>query len=117
MAKCDHCPLRDDDRPCKVEITRHYRYCEMVDPNHPAYEPAMADRLLAFSGEGVPARKPPALPLAGDLVAALTARIGADRAAEWISDKLGKDCGCATRRAALNRLDAKLRSWLGIGSP
>lgn len=55
------------------------------------------------------------IPLAGDLVAALTARVGADRAAEWVASKLGKDCGCAARREKLNRLDQSVRKFLGIG--
>jgi hypothetical protein len=41
---------------------------------------------------------PPAVPLAGDLVAALTQRLGADRAARFIAAKLGVDCGCAARQ-------------------
>jgi hypothetical protein len=55
----------------------------------------------------------PAPALAGDLVAAFTARVGADRAAKWVATKLGVDCQCEARRLALNALDAKLRKYLG----
>lgn len=56
---------------------------------------------------------PHAPPLAGDLVQALAAKIGADRAAKWVAEKLGVDCGCSARQEAINRLDAKLRKFLG----
>jgi hypothetical protein len=56
---------------------------------------------------------PPAIPLAGDLVAAATARFGANRFARYVAAKLGVDCGCEARRQALNKLDRSLRRWLG----
>jgi hypothetical protein len=56
---------------------------------------------------------PPTIPLAGDLVAALTHKLGVDRAAKYLAKLAGKpDCGCEKRRVWLNRLDARLRSWL-----
>jgi hypothetical protein len=54
------------------------------------------------------------IPLAGDLVAALTARVGADRLASWVAAQLGADCGCAERQRKLNELDVKLRRWLRL---
>lgn len=51
----------------------------------------------------------------GDLVAALTKRLGADRATRWIADKLGVECGCLERQQKLNALDAKVRRFLGWG--
>lgn len=37
--KCSHCPLRDCSRPCRAETLGVYRYCELVDPDHPDYHP------------------------------------------------------------------------------
>lgn len=52
----------------------------------------------------------PRVPLAGDLVAALTARVGLDRAAEFLAHAAGfEDCGCNRHRVWLNRLDARIR--------
>jgi hypothetical protein len=53
------------------------------------------------------------IPLAGDLFAALTKRIGADRAVKYVSDKLGVDCHCEERRRKANELDARVRRFLG----
>jgi hypothetical protein len=47
--------------------------------------------------------------LAGDVVAAIAARLGADRAAKLLERISGKDCGCAKRQAWLNRWHEKLR--------
>jgi hypothetical protein len=52
--------------------------------------------------------------LAGDLVEAAAKRLGADRLAKWIEEKTGLPCNCDSRQAALNRLDATLRKWLGM---
>lgn len=50
------------------------------------------------------------IPLAGDLVAAVAKKFGADRAARAIARLVGKaDCGCARRQQRINRLDARLR--------
>jgi hypothetical protein len=37
MPKCPHCPVAD--RPCLAETTGHRRYCELIDPDSPSYEP------------------------------------------------------------------------------
>jgi hypothetical protein len=50
------------------------------------------------------------IPLAGDIIAAVTSKLGVDKATKKLARLLGKaDCGCAARRARLNRLDARLR--------
>lgn len=106
-----------------IARTGHHRYRELCDPDHPAYDPAYVRYVLDRAAGPEPTRpRPvappptPAIPLAGDLVAALTAKIGADRAAKWVATKLGKDdCGCGARRAKLNALDAKVRAFLGLG--
>lgn len=113
-----------------VARTRHGRYRELCDPAHPDYNPAVVDYVLRRAGEldgsSPPTpREPPravAAPpsmLAGDIIAAFTARVGADRAAKWIAKQLTgiPNCGCEARRIALNNLDAKIRNWLGLGSP
>lgn len=54
------------------------------------------------------------VPLAGDLVSAAANRLGADRVAQWVAKRLGaRDCGCESRRKAMNRMDATLRRYLG----
>jgi hypothetical protein len=55
---------------------------------------------------------PSPTPLAGDLVAALAHRIGADRASRWLAAQLGVDCGCDGRQQLLNDLDARIRTFL-----
>jgi hypothetical protein len=55
----------------------------------------------------------PRLPLAGDLVAAMTERVGIDRLAKFASRIAGKDCGCSERREWLNRLDRRIRQRFG----
>ncbi|HEX4123797.1 MAG TPA: hypothetical protein VHY37_03660 [Tepidisphaeraceae bacterium] len=57
--------------------------------------------------------KPTSIPLAGDIIAALAARFGADRVAKWLARCVGaKSCGCARRQAKLNRMHAAARKWL-----
>jgi hypothetical protein len=88
------------------------RICELVDPAHPDFDAYYR----SFYGESVegdalpPSR--PSIPLAGDIIEAATRRLGVDRLARWLADKLGVDCGCDDRRRALNRIDAQLRRYL-----
>lgn len=125
-----------------ISRTGHERLRQLCDPAHPDYDPAWPPAISALAerpapaptpaptfplahsriaaGQGPPAAPPPpasapTLPLAGDLVEALTQRIGADRLARWVGAKLGVDCGCAARRDRLNDLDATLRRFLGVG--
>jgi hypothetical protein len=84
-----------------------------------------ADGKVSWTGPGVliedcqataappPDPELPQTPLAGDLFAALAARIGVERAVKYIADKLGVDCGCDRRRRALNQLHATVRRFLG----
>jgi hypothetical protein len=54
------------------------------------------------------------IPLAGDIIAALAARFGADRVSKWLARVVGaKSCGCSARQAKLNRMHAAARKWLG----
>jgi hypothetical protein len=57
------------------------------------------------------------VPLAGDIVAELIHRAGVDRAAAWLTARIGADCGCPGRRELLNQLDAKLRRRFGMPVP
>lgn len=45
MAKCPHCPVRDRDEPCRAEVTKHWRFCQLADPEGPDYSPATVARL------------------------------------------------------------------------
>jgi hypothetical protein len=87
------------------------------DPDYQGYDAALCAELQAIERGEEP--KPvaqalqPTVMLAGDLVAALTKRIGADRAAKYVADKLGADCHCEERRQKLNALDARVRRFLG----
>lgn len=125
--RCAHCPLAAD-LLCPRWPTNHTAFCDWADPGHPGHAPNAAEALtriaLGRAGTPLPPECPPttsrsspapSIPLAGDLVAALTARIGADRAAKWIAAKLGTDCRCAARQARLNSLDRTVRRWLRIG--
>ena len=62
-----------------------------------------------------PIQTAPAVPLAGDIVAAMTKKLGADRAAKTLARLVGKaDCGCAKRQQRLNDLDRRLRKVLNL---
>jgi hypothetical protein len=67
--------------------------------------------------EPLPIPTPPSDPqnmglmLAGDVVEAVAKRIGADRLAKWLEAKTGVNCGCASRKEALNRASEKLLRW------
>lgn len=63
--KCDHCPLREEQRPCKAEVTGHARYCELVDPSHPMYEPAYIPLLLSYQSPHQEVPLPAARPYPG----------------------------------------------------
>jgi hypothetical protein len=79
------------------------------EPAVPAPQPS-----VIHAGAGPVAQVPQTtVPLAGDLFAALTKRIGVDRAVKYVSDKLGVDCHCEERRRKANELDARVRRFLG----
>jgi hypothetical protein len=122
VSRCEHCPVEagktclGDAHPeafphfCRWATSDEPREREMVVLRSELGYEAPAPR-----AEGRPEPAPSyGLPLAGDLAAAFTARVGADRAVKWVAAKLGtEDCGCDRRRQALNALDAKLRRFLG----
>jgi hypothetical protein len=96
-----------------IATNEHYRRLfapERADePAAPAPQPS-----VIHAGEGPVAQAPqPTVPLAGDLFAGLTKRIGVDRAVKYVADKLGVECGCPERQARLNALDARVRRFLG----
>jgi hypothetical protein len=123
MTHCPDCPLRGRETACLGATEPAFAYfCARAAEGDPAWLRMIADRSEAgytpppVATPGTDATLPPSygLPLAGDLAAAFTARVGVDRAAKWVAAKLGiEDCGCPERQAALNRLDAKLRRFLG----
>lgn len=39
FVRCEHCPA-GSDHPCAAIATGHGRYCELIDPANPAYDPA-----------------------------------------------------------------------------
>jgi hypothetical protein len=106
--------------PCRRETAGGCRICELTDPASPHYR---ADYAALYDGTTthtvVAAAAPPeepathGLPLAGDLVAALTKRMGIDWVVKTVADELGVDCHCVERQQKLNALDAKLRQFLG----
>jgi hypothetical protein len=127
MSRCDVCPVEagktclGDAHPeafphfCRWATSDEPREREMVVLRSELGYEAPAPRV-----EGDFANRPAStasalaqLPLAGDLVAALTKRMGIDWVVKTVADELGVDCGCPERRQALNALDAKLRRFLG----
>lgn len=104
--------------------------CAWVDPASPRYHENGAATLILLAARAKGTHRPPveapgrepeppspahSIPLAGDLVAALARRIGIDRLSRWVESKTGQPCGCEERRQKLNRLDEKLRMFLGRG--
>lgn len=66
MEKCPHCPVRDLGRECKAQRTGHLRFCQLADPDDPAYSPAMVARL-----RGEAPSFPPLVTQAANLAAAV----------------------------------------------
>lgn len=102
------------------------RICQLIDPSSPHYREEYRRLYVPEDFPDAPAPPPPftlpgpdhspqvaSIPLAGDLVAAMTKRIGVDRLTRWVAEELGVDCHCSARQEALNRLDAKFRRFLG----
>src|SRR3954453_9168940 len=79
----DHTMNLQDALDIVVTRTGHVRFRDLCDPTHPAYDPAwppwIIEQAQAASASDpvqvVPAAAP-AIPLAGDLLEALTRRIG-----------------------------------------
>ena len=102
----------------RTGVDRYRRLCDVADrvyrPEYPAYILEKAARLLVE-----PAPDPPdclaGIPLAGDVVAAIAGRIGADRLAAWWERRTGRPCGCAERRERLNAATRTLLRLAGLG--
>lgn len=97
------------------------RECELIASGRDDYADLVRDRAGMPRSDTAPASpapvsRPDSIPLAGDIVASMSRRIGADRFAAWVAAKLGADCGCEERRRKLNELDAKLRRYLHLSS-
>jgi hypothetical protein len=115
--------------PCYRDRDRHGEcaICDRIDRTGPLYSEAYRRR---FFPEEFPADPPaqaqgPAIvstgvarsidiPLAGDVVAAIAARVGADRLAKWWEAKTGLPCGCEERRGKLNRATESLLRFAGL---
>jgi hypothetical protein len=46
IAKCIHCPLKDEERPCLAQTTKHTRWCWLIDPASPGFDARYRDTLL-----------------------------------------------------------------------
>jgi hypothetical protein len=125
--RCEHCPVEvgktclGDAHPeafphfCRWATSPEPREREMV-----VLRSAMGYAPPETRTDGgtatLPAGPAPALahiPLAGDLVAAMTERMGIDWVVKTVADELGLECGCPERQRKMNELDAKFRRFLG----
>jgi hypothetical protein len=52
MNHCKYCPVKkyNVEAKCITETTRHFRYCEFMDPNNPDYNPQYEEIILKKSG-------------------------------------------------------------------
>lgn len=114
FGSCPTCELLDPASPRYREGYRRLFHPEEF-PESPAPPPVPAPPAVAPRPDPSPDPVPrfASIPLAGDLVAAMTKRMGVDRFTRYVTEKLGVDCGCESRRVKLNELDAKFRKWLG----
>jgi len=115
MKSCESCPVAPDAE-CLGTRPEFGFFCDLAATGEPTKLAHVRNRSALASGAPAPANPAPfpSLPLAGDLVALATKRLGADRLARWVAAKLGADCGCEARRQILNTLDAALRRYLGL---
>jgi hypothetical protein len=110
---CPACPRRDFGG-CRAQRLRNATLCRHAANGHEGYRALLARgpeevaRTAVETNQGIAS-----IPLAGDLVAALTKRMSIDRLAKYVAEQLGAECGCSKRQAALNALDAKFRRFLG----
>lgn len=121
--KCPDCPIAPDQACLGETVPQLAVLCEWA--KSPELRGRVAMRCALGWTEPRRIDPPPAdpdtpnpaqgLPLAGDLVAGLTRLLGVDGAVKYVADYLGVDCGCPERREKLNRLDATVRKFLGIG--
>jgi hypothetical protein len=120
--RCAHCPAADG-LPCRAG-----GFCDWAAAGDPVHLRHIAAVALRDAGRPTPAQPAvpcnevaPAtpgsildgIPLAGNLVAAMTKRMGIDWVVKTVADELGVPCGCEDRQVKLNALDAKFRRFLG----
>jgi hypothetical protein len=71
---CDHSPFKDD--PAIVGLAQssgHRRYCDLIDPEHPAYDPRIAAQYAVLTYQALGLEPPPeAYPLPGPKLNPLT---------------------------------------------
>lgn len=94
--KCHHCPARDQDRKCLAQITRHARYCQLVDPASPIYNPGYIAVLAADPDCPEPVPAGPTIPLAETL--GLIARMK-----ECLHWEASSSCGCGKNKCRQGR--------------
>jgi hypothetical protein len=94
MQKCRNCPAANKAHPCLAQSKRHPRYCELVDPRSPTYQPAYVS-LLAKDPCGQP-EQAPRLSVANAV--GLIARMKACESWEASSE-----CGCGNNRCRLGK--------------
>lgn len=120
MPKCEHCPVTAPGAACVGEGSPIF--CAWAASGDPVRRDHVALRSAAGPSPEVRGPSPapdgetvilasPGPALAGDLVASLAHAVGADRAAKWVAEKLTgvPSCGCASRQAKLNEIDARAR--------
>jgi len=93
-ARCLVCPI-PEDLTCRGTAVR--RFCELVDPGHPAYQPGYIQVLRQYAGR--PLDEPPPSELAES-----RALLRSMKACEFRSTDLNSGCGCghcALRGAAI----------------
>lgn len=127
--RCASCPV-GAEAVCLGNTNEHFPFfCPQAASGNPIHLKHIVGR-SAIAAEGRPVPVPPiavpcgpppdppsplaGIPLAGDVVAALAARLGADRLARWWAEKTGRPCGCAERRAKLNRATRALIRLAGL---
>lgn len=125
--RCASCPVASDAVCLGHTDARFPFFCDQAAGANPIHLKHIVGR-SAITAAGLeppptaaaPCAGPPAdplagIPLAGDVVAALAARIGADRLAAWWAKKTGRPCGCAERRAKMNAATRVLIRSAGWG--
>ena len=119
--------------PTAADNQHHCHRCDKADrcclPAMPCTADVLKRDIIVLSAEGCPIQKFPAadgqpeqpaerhtIPLAGDLLEAALKRVGAGRLTKLYERARGKGCGCTKRKERLNRIDRRIRKWLGASS-
>jgi hypothetical protein len=109
---CPACP-RGASGGCQAQALRNSRLCALAASGREDYRALLATP-ESHTTPAVPPKATPDIPLAGDVVEAIAKRIGADRLAKWWEAQTGQPCGCAERKAKLNRATRRLLRWAGL---